>query len=118
MPGGQPCCSRQSNVQRVEVSAFAAEVAGLQHEPDIAASAASNLRIAKRILDHPFVDRARLVEIGGGSLGRLLSRLLDDAIGRHKLARLEEIIQLRARFMRVMCRRSQINSVAPERYTA
>src|SRR5262245_10221907 len=50
--------------QRVEVRAFAAKGARLEHRGDVARPAAASRSVAERILDHPLVDRARLLEIG------------------------------------------------------
>ena len=81
----------QADEHRVQVGALAAKVAGLEHRLDVAGAAASGLRLAMRVGDHPVVDRTRLVDVGAGALRGLRRGLANDAVerqqlGRHKIA--------------------------------
>lgn len=67
----KPRCTRHADVERVQVSALASEIARLEHEVNVATPAAANLGIANRVLDDPLVDGACLVDIGGCALRRL-----------------------------------------------
>src|SRR6516164_2782740 len=60
---GQADCTRQPDVERIQVRAFTSEVAGLEHRGDVADAAAARLWIAERVLDDPLVDAPRLFEI-------------------------------------------------------
>jgi hypothetical protein len=57
---GQTHGTCQSDIERIQVRALAAEIAGLQHRGDVANAAAARLRIAECVIDDPLVDATRL----------------------------------------------------------
>lgn len=56
-------CTCQTDVKRVEIGAFPAQILGFQHKTDIAYTAAADFRISKCVLDDPLVDRMRLLQV-------------------------------------------------------
>jgi hypothetical protein len=53
--------ARKRDVETVDVGALSAQIAGLQHERDVAQTAAFGLRIAGRIRHDPIVDAFRFL---------------------------------------------------------
>jgi hypothetical protein len=84
---GQPGSLGEPDKKRVDVSAFPAEIAGLQHKADIADTTAPRLGAAKAVIDHPVVDRPRLVERRGAGADDLLRLFENDAVGRRARGR-------------------------------
>jgi hypothetical protein len=74
--------AREADVERVEVGAFAREVAGDEHHADVAEAAAARLRVAEGVLDDPSVDCARRRFVATLAAGDFLRRLFHDAVGR------------------------------------
>src|SRR5207244_3992850 len=60
---GQSDRTRQPDIERIQVRALAAEIAGLEHRGDVADAAAARLRIAEGIIDDPLVDATRLLDV-------------------------------------------------------
>ena len=90
----QPRRPRQPDEQRVDVGAFAAEIARFQQERDIADPAAARRRVAIRIVDDPVIDRPRLVE-GRVRLPTISRAFAEhDPVGRRARRRLQIFGQL------------------------
>jgi len=83
----QPSRPRQPNIERVQVRALAAEIAGFEHRGNVADTAAACFRIAERVLDDPLVDAARLLEVAEGPAHDAVGRGFDDAVRRHEIGR-------------------------------
>src|SRR5262249_48193003 len=83
----QPNRARQPDIERIQVRALAAEVAGLQHRCDVADAAAARLRIAESIIDDPLINAARLLNVAEGPAHDLVAGRFHDAMGRHQLGR-------------------------------
>ena len=62
-------------------------MAALQHRGDIADAAAAYLCLAKRVVDHPFVDRAGAGEIGRAVADDPVRGFPDDAAGGNEIGR-------------------------------
>src|SRR5208282_5342035 len=77
------CCPRQTDIQRVEIGAFAAKIATLEYGGDIAVTAAARLGIAERIVHDPLVNGARFLEVGLGAGDDFIGPLFDDAVDRN-----------------------------------
>src|SRR6185295_14539514 len=86
---GKSGCARQADVQRIEVGAFALQVAGLQHALDVADAAAAHFRVAGRVIDDPLVDRARLLQLAELALGDVARRVPHDSIRGNQVGRRE-----------------------------
>src|SRR5438067_2868255 len=76
VPRGNAQRPGEADEQPVEIRAFAAEIAALQHGLDVAGAAAPGLRVAHGVLHDPFVDAATLLQIGARALGGLHQRRL------------------------------------------
>src|SRR4051794_10862264 len=61
---GEPRRTRRADIERVEIGAFAAQIPRLQHEPDVADTAAARFRVSKRVINDPVINRARLIKVG------------------------------------------------------
>src|SRR5205807_214983 len=92
--------ARQADKQRAQIAAFAAEVAGLEHRLDVAPAAAAHLGIAERVVDDPFVDRARLFDVAARSFHDAARGVLHDAVGGDPLGRrsVEDTLRRAQRF--------------------
>src|SRR5207247_65510 len=84
---GQSDRARQPDIERVQVSALAAEIAGLQHCGNVADAAAARLRFAERVIDNPLVDTPRLFDIAEGPAHDVVGGRFDDAVRRHQIGR-------------------------------
>ena len=73
--------AREPHEQGVEVGAFAAEVPGLEHRPDVSDPAPAHLRVAERVLDDPVVHRPRLLHLPAAPLRDVLRRRRHDPVG-------------------------------------
>src|SRR5260370_11323006 len=82
---GQTHGTCQSDIERIQVRALAAEIAGLQHRGDVANAAAARLRIAERVIDDPLVDATRLLDIAECPAHDTVGRRFDDAVCRHQI---------------------------------
>ena len=74
----------EADVERIEVGAFAGKVAAFEHTADVANAAALGFGIALGVIDHPFVDCPRLVEIAGGATGDFECGSFDQSVGRQQ----------------------------------
>ena len=72
---------REANEQRIQVGAFAVEIAALQHRRDVANAATAGLGVAECIIDDPVIDLLRLFHIGRRADDNLVRSLLDDPVG-------------------------------------
>ena len=79
--------TREANIERIEIGAFAAQIPGLQHEADIADATAARLRISKCIVNDPLVDRPRLFYVCLRVLRDLDRRCVHDTISWYELGR-------------------------------
>src|SRR5256885_2934351 len=80
--------SGEADEEAVEIGAFAAEVAALQHRLDVAGTASAGLGVAQRVLNDPFIDCAPLLQIGAGPLRHAdQRRLAYQAVARDRLRR-------------------------------
>ena len=86
----------ESNVERVNICAFAAQIFGLQHEANVASAAAVRLRIPKGVVNDPFVDHPRLLDIRLRALRDFGGCRLHDTVGRQELGRPQEMLQFLA----------------------
>src|SRR5690606_964449 len=77
---GESCSAREADVEGIEVGALAAQVPALQHRGDVADAAAPRVGITMCILDDPFVDAARFLQIAARAGGDLVGRFLHDAV--------------------------------------
>src|SRR5262249_9817144 len=55
--------AREPDEERVQVCAFASEVARLEQRADVAEAAPAHLGIAERVVDDPLVDRLGFLEV-------------------------------------------------------
>ncbi len=85
--------TRRADTERVEIGAFAAQIPRLQHEPDVADTAAARFRVSKRVINDPVINRARLIKVGHGTACDFRRGRFDDADGRQKFSRPPEMIQ-------------------------
>ena len=90
---------RQADIERVEIGAFAAEIARLEHRRDVADAAAAHLGVAERVIDDPLVDRARLLDVGlAFASPTILSEVcFDDAVDRNEFGALRVEFTFRRR---------------------
>ena len=77
MPGG----TREPDGERIQVGAFAAHRARLQHVLDVALAASRDLGVAIGVDDDPLINRARLVDVGRGTRRDPVRGRFDDAVG-------------------------------------
>ena len=102
MSSGDSGRASQADIKSVQIGAFATHVAGFKHEADVAAAAAANLGIAKSVLDNPIVYGASLVDVGGCTFGSVVRGLFDDAVGGDVLRRLQVLVNLGLRNVRML----------------
>ena len=75
----------EADIERVEVGAFAVEIARLDHGGNVADAAAFGRGVAEGVLDHPVVERARPGHVALLSAHDVLGGFLDQAIDRDQL---------------------------------
>ena len=96
VPRRQARSARESDEERIQIGAFAAERLRFEHEPDVADAAAARLRIAKGISDDPLVDRARFVHVAVRAARDREGGRPDDAVGRDQLRGPAKVGELRS----------------------
>ena len=93
VPRGQADGASQAHIQGVQVCAFAAEIAGLQHGTNISAATAADLGIAEGVLDDPLIDGLCLFGARSRASRNFESGRLDDSICRHEPAWAKEVFK-------------------------
>src|SRR5438445_11192876 len=75
----------------------------------------SRLRIAKRVVDDPFVDGARLVYVRRGAARDLGRRRFHDPVGGQERRGLEKVLQLPTAWFPHLAGRREIDRIVPGR---
>src|SRR5262249_34055576 len=106
---GQTGRTAEADKERIQVRAFSTKVLRFQHEANVAEAAAARLRITKSVVDNPFVNSARFLEIRFCPNRDLFRSGFYDAICGQKFGWTKKVLQRILRFGSSLARGGQIH---------